>query len=312
MPKRKRSRTKKKKRTRASMVYRGVRSKLPKHEKPRFRANRGRTTVPRRAAFQYQVGHGTSFEAQKQFRHHFKRDDVPTTVGHTVVYKGMDPVRENHRETFISTTTRPWVAMRFAKGLGKYVYKITLAPGTKFLPLPADRRLNFDEHEVLLPPGKIVRTGDVQREKFLIGILPNGQGVKKLVDVVPAIYVPVYTKRGTLHWKGTNSNSGNSWTSLSANLTSASVSQRTGASSVSSNTSSFRKYASNNEYKNYPLHNTNSTNNVNEAAFRKLLEVHGVSIDERPVYEQFMDFVKQQKKLDAVAAHSQPLHANHP
>ncbi len=218
--------------------------RLDDHSTPRFRASASKARVPREAAVIWQTDSKPynaamrnwplpqryadypHVKATRQMQSYFRRQDVPRTVGETVVYKGMHPQRLGADE-LVATSTRPVIARSFAnqtepRGEGR-MYRITIPPGTPFLPVPPITD-QMEEHEILFPPGSLHVTGPPVKERMPVGRVMGGKKkgtrVDPMEEFLPAIYKPRLSRRGrpNMNLKGSSSASSGRYSSTSAEI----------------------------------------------------------------------------------------------
>ena len=207
--------------------------RLDDYSNPRFRASASTARVPREAAELWQTD-DTDFgeimrmwpapeyyphtKATKQMQAYFRRKDVPRTVGETIVYKGMDPGRLD-KDQLMATSTRSAVAFHFANAAGSgMVYKISIPPGTPFMPIPPSDEL--DEHELLFPPGSLQVTGEAVTGVEKMGERLTGGRYDPPIIATPAVYKPRLSRAGrpSMNLKGSTSVASTDYSSCSADI----------------------------------------------------------------------------------------------
>lgn len=216
--------------------------RLDDYSDPRFRASASTARVPKAAAELWQTDYEDfgdimrmwpapeyypHTKATKQMQAYFRRKDVPRTVGETIVYKGMDPGRLHHKDQLMATSTRSAVAVNFANAAGSgMVYKISIPPGTPFMPIPPSDEL--DEHELLFPPGSLQVTGEAVTGVEKMGRRLTGERYDPPINATPAVYKPRLSRAGR---PSMNLNSSTSVASTDYSSSSADISQQSTRSS---------------------------------------------------------------------------------
>ncbi|KAK9864854.1 hypothetical protein WJX84_005467 [Apatococcus fuscideae] len=115
------------------------------------------------------------------------------TQGKNVLWKAArvkGPRSIEHRN-LVSTSSRAGVAHFFKHDLGRdNIYRVTVPHGTPFVPIKGA------EHEILLPPGRIVPRGSAKKQLIDVAAIFAGKPQWEEDDVISADYVPSMTEKG--------------------------------------------------------------------------------------------------------------------
>lgn len=132
------------------------------------------------------IGHqGTpnTLHMLKEFQKYANGNPV-RTVGHNVLYRGTQDISKRN---LVTTSTHPRIGHRYSREGGK-LYRVHVPPHTPFIPITGN---SYDEHEFLLPPGRLVVRENGKSEK----LMDNDHGSFR-ARITDADYVPSMTKNG--------------------------------------------------------------------------------------------------------------------